>query len=423
MKRLMLTLLSLLVAAPILVGTMVGLYYYSIGESSVPRTAMTVLDKRLTPCGYSWNAPVFGGLLARKLEKTPADAFENLGTLEDVYISLPTLDTDDKLTVRVHRADDLVWSGKWEEMSQQAFARNGEYQVRVTRACAPQANGGWGTLQYRFAFTVRLEPYYKASDEWLLPGEVLAVRVGNLDDNVQPRMVTDFGRAYFVQTGEAEMTGYLPIPAGTEPAIYEFELEAGSQKWPLSLRVTRPYIEHRDISTKNDSAELRAAVSAAAKAEMAEVLMPLYEDEGRQRLWAGSFAEPVAGEVTTGYSVHQYVDDATRPQLHAGLDYEAEPGTPVLAPGAGVVVFAGALAHTGNTVVIDHGQGLRSFLFHLQELAVETGDALEQTDTIGSLGATGYAQQPHLHYELRLHGVAIDPAPLFSGAGGYFMSR
>lgn len=98
-------------------------------------------------------------------------------------------------------------------------------------------------------------------------------------------------------------------------------------------------------------------------------------------------------------------------------------GDAVWAPGRGKVVYAGFLQMTGNTVVIEHGGGLKSYFFHLDSLACKQGDIVEKEQLIGQAGSTGYSTGPHLHYEARIGNQSIDPDQLFNGSSGLYFAR
>ena len=97
-------------------------------------------------------------------------------------------------------------------------------------------------------------------------------------------------------------------------------------------------------------------------------------------------------------------------RFHAGIDLVAAQGAHVGAAGAGTVVYAGWRdGGWGNEVTIDHGHGVRAIYAHLSEIDVSLGETVTSGETIGLVGATGDATGPHLHFELRLRGAAIDP--------------
>lgn len=94
---------------------------------------------------------------------------------------------------------------------------------------------------------------------------------------------------------------------------------------------------------------------------------------------------------------------------HSGIDLAAPAGSPVLAPAAGVVSFANWRGGYGLLVVLDHGGGMQTRFGHLSRLMVSPGQRLAPGDLVGLVGSSGRATGPHLHYELRSNGLAIDP--------------
>ena len=97
---------------------------------------------------------------------------------------------------------------------------------------------------------------------------------------------------------------------------------------------------------------------------------------------------------------------------HSGADYSVPAGRPVLAAAAGVVALVGDHFFGGNSVFVDHGDGLVSMYLHLSRVAVEEGEPVERGQPIGAVGATGRATGPHLHFGLRWHEARVDPVAL-----------
>lgn len=98
-----------------------------------------------------------------------------------------------------------------------------------------------------------------------------------------------------------------------------------------------------------------------------------------------------------------------RPALHAGIDFRSEVGAPIRATGAGKVIAAGYSGGYGNMVEIDHGQGIITRFGHMSRILATVGQHVELGDVIGEAGSTGRSTGPHLHYEVRRDGQAIDP--------------
>lgn len=101
--------------------------------------------------------------------------------------------------------------------------------------------------------------------------------------------------------------------------------------------------------------------------------------------------------------------------FHPGLDIEAGSGTPIHAAAAGVVVMAGDCGGYGNCVVIDHGTSVATVYAHQSEVFSQVGDQVAVGQVIGLVGSTGKSTGPHLHFEVRFHGIPIDPVPTLTG--------
>lgn len=97
---------------------------------------------------------------------------------------------------------------------------------------------------------------------------------------------------------------------------------------------------------------------------------------------------------------------------HSGIDFAAQPGTAVHATADGLVVLAAEHFYAGNSVFVDHGDGLVSMYFHLAHITVKEGQEVARGDVIGAVGATGRVTGPHLHFGLRWRGSRIDPSAL-----------
>jgi murein DD-endopeptidase MepM/ murein hydrolase activator NlpD len=98
---------------------------------------------------------------------------------------------------------------------------------------------------------------------------------------------------------------------------------------------------------------------------------------------------------------------------HDGLDIPAQLGSPILAAGKGTVVFSAYVPGYGNLIEIDHGQGVVTRYGHASELLVKTGEIVEQSQKIATVGSTGKSTGPHLHFEVSKGGISIDPKLLF----------
>ncbi|MEK7879825.1 MAG: M23 family metallopeptidase [candidate division NC10 bacterium] len=148
--------------------------------------------------------------------------------------------------------------------------------------------------------------------------------------------------------------------------------------------------------------------------EEASRLRTLYATITPERLWRGRFTRPVAGTGDgTGFGARRIINGLRR-NPHAGVDYSADAGTPVVAANGGKVALVGEMFFPGRLVVIDHGLGLFTLYFHLERVEVQEGELVERGQPIGTVGATGRATGPHLHFAAHVGQARIDPARLFN---------
>jgi murein DD-endopeptidase MepM/ murein hydrolase activator NlpD len=122
------------------------------------------------------------------------------------------------------------------------------------------------------------------------------------------------------------------------------------------------------------------------------------------------YRKPVIGEVefTSGFGVRSD-PFLGRPAMHTGLDFRAQTGDPVRATANGKVISSGWSGGYGRMVEIDHGNGLSTRYGHLSQIDVKVGDVIKIGQVIGEVGSTGRSTGPHLHYETRIDGEAVDP--------------
>jgi murein DD-endopeptidase MepM/ murein hydrolase activator NlpD len=132
--------------------------------------------------------------------------------------------------------------------------------------------------------------------------------------------------------------------------------------------------------------------------------------EDKRRLLASTPAiRPMNGGWITSRFEYRKSPFTGRREFHHGLDIAASMDTPVIASADGKVIFCGTKGGLGKAVIIDHGRGIVSRYGHLNKLKKKKGDFVSREDIIGTVGNTGQSTGPHLHYEVRVDGVPVDP--------------
>ncbi|MBD2344969.1 M23 family metallopeptidase [Anabaena subtropica] len=201
----------------------------------------------------------------------------------------------------------------------------------------------------------------------------------------------------FIPTTPLEKPGARKIRVSGDGQVKELPLAVATRKFPVQRITLRPG-KSADGATQY---ELNRA--AAFKA----IQTP-------QKYWNGKFLRPNNGRISTIYGVRRYYNGKfANGYFHRGLDYAGAAGSRVVAPAAGKVALVGTVAQGfrvhGNTVGIDHGQGVVSIFLHLSRINVKEGDFVKAGQLIGTVGSTGASTGPHLHWGLYVNGQSIDP--------------
>lgn len=169
-----------------------------------------------------------------------------------------------------------------------------------------------------------------------------------------------------------------------------------------------------DIPLDKANTDLRTKPDPAKTAET-KTFAEIFAARDLTALFAsGPMIKPltVTWRETAGFADERrylYYNGGSDSTYHGGLDLGAKEGSEVLACAAGRVVFAGHRIVTGNTVVIEHLPGLFSIYMHLSSIALREGDIADSGELIGRVGSTGLSTGPHLHWELRIGDISVDP--------------
>jgi murein DD-endopeptidase MepM/ murein hydrolase activator NlpD len=218
---------------------------------------------------------------------------------------------------------------------------------------------------------------------------------------------------FFDQDGNGQWWSIIAIHALTEPNVYPIRLTATRPDGSVINTLTKVTVEEGAYETEN--IELDAARGELLTNELIErereMLAELWSQVTPTPRWSGPFRLPVSGQpqFTSPFGTRRSYNGSPVTSFHGGTDFAGEVGTPIYAAAPGTVVMAESLPLRGNAVLIDHGMGLFSGYWHQTQLVVTAGQEVQTGQVLGYLGSTGLVTGPHLHWEIRLQGFAVEP--------------
>jgi murein DD-endopeptidase MepM/ murein hydrolase activator NlpD len=250
-----------------------------------------------------------------------------------------------------------------------------------------------------------------------VPGGIAILHLG--DGETAPGTVMFNGYRTPVLRTPDGWVALVGIPLDAEPGLQAASWQSPGSADPRRLEFsvdTKQYAEQRlkvanrrhVEPSKEDLeriAEERKRIDAALGTFTAE----------RQPVFA--LQAPVAGRRSSSFGLRRFFNDQPR-NPHSGMDIAASTGTPVRSPAPGRVVEAGDFFFNGNTVFVDHGQGLVTMYCHLSRIDVKPGDELDTGAVLGLVGATGRVTGPHLHWGVAFNRALVDPALFLPEPGG-----
>jgi murein DD-endopeptidase MepM/ murein hydrolase activator NlpD len=188
---------------------------------------------------------------------------------------------------------------------------------------------------------------------------------------------------------------------------HEYQNQAAFQRQNIvRLKTDKVALEAAYSILSQDSVNLTELIRQRVRIEQNQAVDP----GGVVIIGTGQISFPVNASITSdfGYRMHPILGYA---KFHSGIDFGADYGEVIRATAAGVVIFAGWYGGYGNTVIVDHGNGITSLYAHAEGIYAEEGQQVQRGEPIALVGSTGLSTGPHLHFEVRSNGEPIDPLP------------
>ena len=243
------------------------------------------------------------------------------------------------------------------------------------------------------------------------PGGVVFVDAGpvGVDDGLAPVATLDGIRTMVVREGE-RWTAVVGVPLSqSAPAKVEVIVkDHDGRERRAGIDIADKQYATQRLKVKPGQVNLSKEDLARVETERVRILAALatFSPEPPATL---ALQQPVPGRRSSSYGLRRIFNGEPR-NPHTGMDIAAPTGTPIAAPADGRVLDTGDFFFNGNTILIDHGQGLVTMYCHLSAIDVTPGQSIRTGQTIGKVGATGRVTGPHLHWGVILNRASVDPA-------------
>jgi murein DD-endopeptidase MepM/ murein hydrolase activator NlpD len=240
-----------------------------------------------------------------------------------------------------------------------------------------------------------------------VPGGVAVIKLG--PDATAPLVRLHENRALVMRDGDEWVSVIgIPLEAPEKTRLPVVVERADGSSSTISITVRHKLYSTQRLTVKPGQVDLTPADQARYEVERDHLLeiRKQFSDVAPETL---RLLQPCEGKRTNTYGQRRIFNGQSR-NPHNGMDVPAPEGTPVVASADGTVLDIGDYFFSGNTIIVDHGQGFRTLYAHLSAVEVKVGDHVSAGTRIGRVGATGRVTGAHLHFSVYLNGTPVDPA-------------
>ena len=246
-------------------------------------------------------------------------------------------------------------------------------------------------------------------------GDVLKITVHHAASPSVISLVQEMSPDFKWYEDNGVIHGYIPTNYSTKPGAHKLKFtntKTGNITTKDIQIVARDFrVQRLKVSSSIES----STRTEEGNKEYRKYFNPSRDISSPVKYYTEPFILPTKGRLTTEFGESRTVNGALTSYRHAGLDIAAPRNTDVLSTNRGKVTLAMPLILTGNSIVIDHGEGLFSVYFHLDKLFVTQGELVERGQLIGAVGSTGFSTGPHLHFTMSYYRSNIEPGYIIYG--------
>lgn len=243
-------------------------------------------------------------------------------------------------------------------------------------------------------------------DSTPVPGGIAVIK---LPADADPATARYGDRKVLTTRINGDYSAVIGLPLATKPGRHYLKVtNRQGQTQNLGFQVAEKAYEEQHI-TITDKRKVNPE-----KQDMERITREAQQIKAALRHWSArddvvvTLQKPVEGPTSSPFGLRRFFNEQAR-NPHSGLDIAAPEGTPIRAPAPGIVVDTGEFFFNGNTVFLDHGQGLITMYCHMSKIDVTPGQEVASGEVLGAVGMTGRVTGPHLHWGVSLNDARVDP--------------
>jgi len=264
--------------------------------------------------------------------------------------------------------------------------------------------------KYIFLLLLFFSPFSwanKPPEQLAVPGGIIKIAISEINREAPSAFFND-NRVAVVKEN-THWNALVGIPLSAKPGQHKITI-----KTPQSSNELNFTIVDKDYPAQYLTIKKKRMVTGFTEADLKKINADKKAMTKAKSIWTEqvidtNFITPVDGRLSSLFGLKRFFNDVPK-RPHNGLDIAAIIGTPIIAPASATVIDTGNYYFNGNTVFLDHGQGLLSAYLHMNKIVVKPGQIVQQGDKLGTVGETGRVTGPHLHWIVYLNKTPVDPA-------------
>ncbi len=244
-------------------------------------------------------------------------------------------------------------------------------------------------------------------DQLTVPGGIAKIPLGSSGES-RPK-VSFYGKRVLVTEQQDQWLALVGIPLSAKPGKHLIDINKNGQHSQQKFSVVDKDYPAQYLTIKKKRMVTGFTDEDLKKIKADKIAMGKAKSIWNEGAINTDFITPVDGRLSSLFGLKRFFNDIPK-RPHNGLDIAAPTGTAIVAPAAGTIINTGSYYFNGNTVFLDHGQGLLSAYLHMDSIQVKSGQKVSQGEQLGTVGSTGRVTGPHLHWIVYLNKTPVDPA-------------